>query len=342
MMSRTNVVFLVFILLGQVALAKDSNFVNGYIINLQMDTVFGQLRNGSYIKNSQECHFKSMSDDTFKTYKPEDINAYRFLNGKYYVSKFIPEQKQTVFLEYLIKGSLDVFFQQISVNDNRFYISKDTLPLRFLKYSDEPIYIGDKRYIRSVHLSEDILKFYTQDCPSMIPLIEKLGGPSQRKMIQFATTYHDKVCSEGHCQVFEKKIPTSVYVASSIGFGNSYRVPSFTYEELIFSNSRNLPNSWSVYVQQSWISESIYMGIGYSDFSRIPVSINHIPEGKGILPMLGYEIDVNTFFKSQNLIVGLRIPYQKWSFTLTGNLSTLWYLFPYASTLRAGLMYQLR
>ncbi len=98
----------------------------------------------------------------------------------------------------------------------------------------------------------------------------------------------------------------------------------------------------SLLFQQAWISESTYFGIGFADYKRIPVTLMHMPEGNGLLPIASYEVDVNYLSASQNLMAGIRLPLKNISLTLTGNLTTLMFFTPIAASIRLGIIYQLK
>lgn len=333
----------VFLLFVTVESARPSNFKDGYIITLAFDTVYGQINNNSYHQNSLACTFRKSPLEASVSYTPDDLFGYRFIDGKYYVSKFVPQYKRTLFLEYLIQGSLNVYFLQEEDNVNRFYVAKDTLPLRLLKYEVKDIYDNGLHFQQLNNMSQTILEYYTQDCPEMIPIIRKMKKPEHEEMIQFAANYHHRVCPNGSCQIFEKKMPQKIYATASIGIGY-FPLPFEAKFELFGSRTPGFyfSNALSVLFQQSWVSESTYFGIGYADYERIPVSIMHLPEGNGLRPIFGYEIDLNKLNASQNVIFGLRMPMKKMYLTLTGNLTTTMFVTPTACSARLGLMYPLR
>ena len=337
---RTLVTAFLLYLLGACAIA--SNFKSGYVITLQMDTIYGQINNDSYKENALKCRFRTSPSDTLRTYTPDELFGYRFIDGKFYVSRFVPQQKRTVFLEYIVKGSLDVFFQQEADNLNRFYIAKDTLPLRLLKYEVKDIYEDGLHYQELNKMGQTILEYYTKDCPELLTVIRKMKKPEHENMIQLATEYHRRVCPGGTCQVFEKKMPKKIFISASIGIGY-YPRPINTNLDLISVQSPGFyfSNAMSLLFQQPWVSESTYFGIGYADSKRIPISIMHMPEGNGILPIASYEIDVNRLNVTQNLMAGIRLPLNNISLTLTGNLTTFMFLTPIATSIRFGMIYQM-
>jgi len=320
-----------------------SNFKSGYIITHKLDTIYGQINNGNYKENSLMCMFRTTSSDTVIRFTPDDLFGYRFIDGKFYVSKFIPQQKRTIFLEYLVKGSLDVYFQQEDDNVNMFYVAKDTLPLRLLKYEIKDIYNDGLHFQELNNMSQVILEYYTKDCPEMVSVIRKMKKPEHENMIKLATDYHRRVCPGGTCQVFEKKMPAKVFFSASMGIGY-YPLPFNTKIDLIDTKSPGFyfSNAVNLLFQQSWVSESTYFGIGFADYKRIPVSLMHMPEGNGILPIASYEIDINHLNASQNLMAGIRLPLKKLSLILTGNLTTVMFVTPVATSVRFGVIYQLK
>ena len=88
------------ILLISIESLAQSNFNKGYIITTELDTIYGEIDNSDYYSNSQYCDFKDLKNTVIRFF-PDKIFGYRFIDGKYYVSKEINGNK--LFLEYLIK-----------------------------------------------------------------------------------------------------------------------------------------------------------------------------------------------------------------------------------------------
>ena len=323
--------------------ALASDFKAGYVISNQMDTLYGEINNRSYRENSLQCQFRKTPADTVQLLNPNDIFGYRFIDEKYYVSKFVPQYKSVLFLEYLVKGSLDVFFIQDNDNVNRFYVAKDTMPLRLLKYELKDIYEEGLHYQQLYNMSNQVLEYYTMDCPEMLPLIRKMKKPEHEQMIRLASEYTRRVCPGGTCEIFEKKMPSKVYVSASSGVGyfslsknRILNIYPFNSDGLYFSYSINM------LFQQPWVSESTYFGIGLSDENRIPVILLHMPDGKGVKPFIGYEIDLNHLLATQNVMTGFCIPIGSLALKITANLGTELFFTPITTSIQLGLLYQLR
>ena len=79
----------------------------GYIITNENDTINGYLDFRTGNKNSRKCDFCAETETIYKSYYPNDIKGFRFIeDGKMYISKKIKVNNESadVFLEYLNKG----------------------------------------------------------------------------------------------------------------------------------------------------------------------------------------------------------------------------------------------
>ena len=84
---------------------KPRNPVEGYIITNENDTIHGTVDFLTGEENAKACHFRREGETEFRTYGPDDILGYRFLNDSiYYVSRTFPvDGRDTrIFAEYLV------------------------------------------------------------------------------------------------------------------------------------------------------------------------------------------------------------------------------------------------
>ena len=111
---RKLIIVLTLIYLGNFNLSANNTFKDGFIINLYGDTIKGYLLEQSSINASKKCVFKTGSDKEKVVYSPNDILGYRFINGKYYISKSInssqDRDKENVFMEFFIKGIACIYY----------------------------------------------------------------------------------------------------------------------------------------------------------------------------------------------------------------------------------------
>ena len=327
-----------------------NDFRNGYIITQNHDSIFGKINNRNYYDNSQFCDIKVNSSDSLIRYYPHNLFGYRFIDGKYYITKEINSQK--VFMEYLIKGKLDIYFYQNEKGVNKYYVSKDSLPLSELKYSSE---VKDVNGIQMLSESKpfiQVLTYYTSDCPSLREDIPKLSKPDHRNLIKLSKEYQSLTCKDEECIVYEKtlknKIKLGFYAGSNITFGN---LPNTNY------------TSWgfNLLFQQSERRERIYLGLGFFNEGkivddpdtffhtpmsksgknyRIPLSINYIHPKSGFSPTFSYQLNLNRL-TLQNLDCGLKYQYKYISISLIADLKTEMFVNPFGAALLFGLTFDL-
>jgi hypothetical protein len=314
-------------------LFSQSNYLKGYVLKTETDTIYGEIENNFYYNNSKYCDFIDEQGDELRFY-PKDIYGYQFINGKHYISKTISfknDNRITVFCEYLIKGRLDIYFYQDEKLTNYYFAAKDTLPLEELKYYKEVFHQEGKIYQRQSKLYLKTLGKLTNDAPQVHVKLNKINEPNHENLIWFAKNYHDKVCNDESCIIYEKKIPLEFMVRTKIGIQKFFWGGDNTKNK--FFSNYNI----SLLLQQPIKNENIYIGLGYkwtnlSDslidkrfYNQIPLSINYINHKMGLSPVFSYEFDLKTGFVYQSLNLGLK--YQ-WSKTALFVDSDICYILP--------------
>lgn len=182
-------------------LPAQTNFKNGYVINNEGDTLYGKIDFRGDLLMSRVCKFKG-SDDSVNEYAPQDIYGYRFIDSKYYVTKEINNEK--VFLEYLIKGKVNIYYLRDEKGDH-YFLEKEGVPLTIIPYEEGIKYVDNKPvYFQSTkHIG--ILNYYMQDASGIIKNIKNVEKPEHQNLIELAKKYHNSVCEDEECIVFEKK-----------------------------------------------------------------------------------------------------------------------------------------
>ncbi|MCK4663801.1 MAG: hypothetical protein KAT68_13095 [Bacteroidales bacterium] len=296
------------------------NFNDGYILITENDTLYGQIDNKNYYLNSLYCDFKINNSDSIKKYYPNEIYGYRFNNGKYYISKnIIIEGKDSIlFLEYLINGELDLFFLQDNGRINHYYASKDGLPLKELSYSKEIINIDGKLFEKESKKYVGILNYLTNDCPEVENDIKKINAPNHKKLIKFSENYHNIVCAEEQCVIYEKKITFQIMIEFVGG------LKMLSYKRKVYSQTYNPIFGFNLYINNPRFSEKSYFGLGYInegkftiDSSRvsyynfkIPITYGYFHPNKGLSPVFFGGMNIrnyeNGIFTSVSLIPGIK------------------------------------
>jgi hypothetical protein len=185
-----------------------SDFIPGYIIKPEMDTIFGTMDYRNDFSNFQKCSFRTNDQDSITIHYPGQIHSYRFNDGKYFISKIIPDKQgnKYVFMEYLIHGKINIYYFKDAVGDH-YFIEKDSLPIKEISYSDAEVIIDDKSYVRNYDINRGVLLYYMQDCPELSERIKATKTTSHYDLINLAETYHNHVCKDEKCVIYEKKLP---------------------------------------------------------------------------------------------------------------------------------------
>lgn len=320
-----------------------SNFLKGYLLLSESDSLFGFIDNKNYINNSQFCDFKGTDTDSIVRYYPNQIFGYRFIDGKYYVSKTleVDNKKVQIFLEYLIHGKLDIYFYKDKQNENLYFVSKDTLPLTELKYSKELVNENGKTFLKESKNYVTPLIYLTNDCEEIKNEIPKIDEPNHNKLINFAEKYHNLTCDGEECIIYEKRLPQKVK------FNIMGGITKFTREY-----NKDVPYyGFNFLFQQSQINERFFLGIGLYEADienafimrnlQVPLSINYIHPRKGFSPILSYEIDLNHALNIQYLNIGANYNFKKVSFALKANLATTTIVVPIGYSINFGISFDL-
>ena len=197
-----------------------TDFREGYVITNDNDTLYGEIDYRGDILMGKVCRLK-LNDNIIK-YSPFEIAAYRFSNGgKYFVSKEV--DGDYLFLEFLIKGQLNIYYYRDDNQNDRYYIEKADLPLSELTYEESKVYLEDKQSFHQSTKHIGLLYYYMQDAPEIHSQIRNIKKPEHNKLLKLAKNYHYAVCLDGDdCIVFEKKKPLefALYmVGGAIDFG---------------------------------------------------------------------------------------------------------------------------
>jgi hypothetical protein len=201
-----------------------SEFRTGYVILLNGDTLRGMIDYRNEISMSKRCRFIAGNTSTETFYKPDELKAFRFDNGKFYISKGITtgnNQMKKLFLEYLIKGKVNIYYFK-DLNGNHYLIDKEGSALVELP-EDVNIKKGENgySYVNDSKKYMGILLFYMSDAPEMRTEITETKELTHSSLIKLAKDYNKAICGDNSCLIYEKKISNVQYKLELIaGFQN--------------------------------------------------------------------------------------------------------------------------
>ena len=180
----------------------------GYIITNNGDTVRGNIDFRTNESLSKQCVFWASGGNVSTTYKPGDIEGFRFdNNGKYFVTRRLSlfGDPQLYFAEFMVQGKMNLycvaydrdeyfFFEredgEMAQLTNRAFLSSSTL-------QDEKDKLEEKKE------QYGKVKILLQD--SWKAAAEMTGSDMTRKqLVKVVRDYHNDVCTDGSsCVVYE-------------------------------------------------------------------------------------------------------------------------------------------
>jgi hypothetical protein len=258
-----------------------------YIIK-QTDTIYGI---GYMGKNQQYIKFKSNYAANFIKILPEEIDAFRIIGGRYFISQQVVEYNKKLnwyFLEFLVDGEIDLY----SITDfGRFFIKKDDGKLVELKDNVENITtIGGSKYLKKDKRYLGVMKLYMEDAPALFPEIDKIDRLKQADLVKLSVDYHKAVCNDHECVNYTKDVPKVAYkmeVLSGFNHHNKEYTPQFG---LLFHVGRPLRNE-RLYVKTGLIYSA--RNYGRQDLNhptqyniKIPLSFEYIFGKKAFKPLI--------------------------------------------------------
>ncbi len=214
---------------------SQTSYRAGYFITWENDTVHGLIDYRGEVRNSSFCSFKQDETSEPKRYEPSEIQAYRFDEGKYYISRSITLQGQEkqVFLEFLVNGIANLYFYRDLNNYSYFIEDKNG---EWLELTNDVITEqrdGKGAVQRSSNRYIGLLKATFADSHEIQPQIDR-ASLAHKSLINLTKSYHYYVCMDDEeCIVYEKKLPLmKVRVAPVVRSGVAF----LSFVEGIHSN----------------------------------------------------------------------------------------------------------
>jgi len=203
-MKPVRLLFLCFTLFCATQAAAQSDFRPGYIIRTMGDTLWGQIDYRGDVLMSTRCRFIPQGSQTKVDYTPTQILGYRFINGKYFISKKVEDS--SYFLEYLVQGRVSFYYLRVS-NEDRYYIENDSLGIMHLPYSEEIRTDDGTSYLFRSTSHIGLLQFYMQNAPELSARIGRLRSFDGASLIALDKEYHKVICEGDKCIVYQKSKP---------------------------------------------------------------------------------------------------------------------------------------
>ena len=215
--------FCIAVLYNSLLSFAQENFKQGYIIKNNYDTLYGLLNLNSDYQNGYICTFKQAKDSNPQEFDPSQIRSYRFIDGKYYISKtiIVNSQKKEVFLEYLVNGYAKLFYFK-DLFENYYFIQKDSSA--FVPLVDKEVLtlnnFGESKTSYNKNFKE-VLKIQFSDDRKIYPQIDKLKFDNN-SLIKLSKQYHKDKCHNKDYIIYIEQIKSTWWLSPQVGY--SYNV----------------------------------------------------------------------------------------------------------------------
>jgi len=284
-----------FIIIG---LNAQTDFRSGYVILNSNDTLHGIIDYRNDLSMGSICRFKLDKNAIEKIYYPDEIIGYRFNDSKYFITKDLSNsnsKKGKVFLEFLIKGKLNVYFYQDEIGDH-YYIEKQGFDLIELPYEEGIKYKDNAPYYYQSTQHIGLLELYLQDAPDLRSNIESIKKPEQDILIMLARDYHNEVCKNEQCIIYEKKeSPVKFSLEPLVGYEKFAQVEDYTSGSFIEYGA-------NLYIWMPRSSEKIYFKtgiafakIGNTRFYKVPLQLQYVYPSNLFRPIASLGINYYAF-----------------------------------------------
>ncbi|NJK97383.1 MAG: hypothetical protein HC905_22945, partial [Bacteroidales bacterium] len=249
-----------------------NEWLSGYVLKTNQDTLFGFIENTGNKSNSFECHFRKDLSGEIQIYKPQDIIGYRYNDGKFFLSRKIVDKngESQVFLEFLINGKIKMY--HLGDETDRYFVEKDTMFYELLN-TEEIVKQDYGEYLRKKKEYLGILNHLMND-GDMTNKISSLNF-SAKSLIKISEEYHHKVCPNEACIVYEKNFnPVHVSWGPVLGVSlNRIKFGGMISSDYSFSNSYGLRFEFENLFH--WVEKlSIVTELSMQKFSRYNISSN--------------------------------------------------------------------
>ena len=244
---RKFVFFALFAVSAIVAMAQ-TNPKSGYVITNTGDTIRGTIDFRTNEKLSKQCDLWVNNAKT--TYKPGDIEGFRFDNGgKYFVSRRlnVTGNPELYFAEFMVQGKMNLYCVTYNGDEYYFFEREDgemaELTNRNTSYATiDAANQGTRDIIQEKQKQYGKVKMLLQQSRNAMIEMDD-NNMTRKKLVNVVRDYHNDVCTDGSsCIVYEynektDKIKTHFKVLASYVHHATEKSGSQLYPDINYSGS---------------------------------------------------------------------------------------------------------
>ena len=290
-----------------------TDFRSGYILKLNKDTVFGEIDYRVDKLMGEVCRFKIKGSEV--KYSPNDILEYRFIDSRYFVSKEL--KGKNVFLEILIKGQINIYYLRDSIGDH-YFLEKDTSGIVEIPYEEGFRNANGSQYFYESKTHIGLFNYYMKDAPpDFKERIAIMGKPEHESLIKLAEDYHNKVCNDRACIIYEKKLQLFKLNIEIVGGLINYQNVD-NIEKINYFQGGVLTHLWmprvneNLYFKSGILLSTLNTANGKEVIYKVPIQIEYIYPKGVVRPVFAFGINLyNPYYHSYALTGGLNVEIDK-------------------------------
>ncbi|MBR5688607.1 MAG: hypothetical protein IKX36_11730, partial [Prevotella sp.] len=181
----------------------------GYVITNNGDTVRGVIDFRTNERLSRQCDFWADGGGGGVTYKPGDIEGFRFdNNGKYFVTRRLnlDGEPKLYFAEFMVQGKMNLYCVADKYNEYFFFEREDGETAQLTNRSMISSSLQDVQdHKKEARAQYGKVKILLQDSRAAIDDMNDMDM-SRKKLVSVVRDYHNDVCTDGSsCIVYEYK-----------------------------------------------------------------------------------------------------------------------------------------
>ena len=187
---------------------------SGIIITNSGDTIRGIIDFRTNEKLSKECEFWAEGKTDGKTYKPGDIEGFRFDdNGKYFVTRKlnVDGKPRLYFAEFMVKGMMNLYCV-VENSDEHFFFEREDGEMAKLTNIPHSSCLStfqeEEDYMRNKKEQYGKVRYLLKDSKTAIEDMNQKNllktNLSRKGLVDVVRDYHNDVCTDGStCMVYE-------------------------------------------------------------------------------------------------------------------------------------------
>lgn len=203
----STVTFVVISLFFTLSINAQANYLPGYVVNNEGDTISGEISRGDWAKYPKLIYFKSDTDQKRKKFRPTDIKAFK-VKGDVFESAIVEIEISPIMTSKLehdsrIKTKVDTVFTKLMVSGEKglyLLIDENKKENYYARVGDDYSLLKYKRYLKKKDGKDFAmenkkyagqLSLYFKDCPSVEKEIFKEARYTEKYLTTLFIAYQN-------------------------------------------------------------------------------------------------------------------------------------------------------